>query len=125
MAHRVPVPFRWAAAVAVAVVFLASVSGAGQSRNGAGTTAKEAPAPRAWTTPWGDPDLQGVYNILSLTPLERPRQFADREFLTEEEAAAIERRAGEGADKEVVVEKGDTGFYNRFWRDPGPEARQK
>jgi hypothetical protein len=77
------------------------------------------------TTRWGDPDLQGVYNVISLTPLERPKQFADREFLTEEEVAEIEKRASEGVEREVVVEQGDTGFYNRFWRDPGREARPR
>ena len=106
-------------AAVVAAVVMASLASAGQ-----GEPAPKSAA-RAWTTPWGDPDLQGVYNILTLTPLERPAQFADREFLTEAEAAAIDRRASEGADKEVVVEKGDTGFYNRFWRDPGPDARPR
>ena len=109
----------------VALSLAATVVIMGQARNTNATTPAAKAASTAWTAPWGDPDLQGVYNILTLTPLERPAQFADKEFLTEEEAAAIERRANEGAEKEVVVEKGDTGFYNRFWRDPGPDARPR
>lgn len=42
-------------------------------------------APR---TEWGQPDLQGVWNFSSNTPMERPSQFGEREFLTEEEIAA-------------------------------------
>jgi hypothetical protein len=39
-------------------------------------------------TPDGRPDLQGVWHTATATPLERPAEFADRPFLTEEEAAA-------------------------------------
>ena len=44
-------------------------------------------------TVWGDPDLQGVWDYSSITPMQRPREYADREFLTEEEAAALEQKA--------------------------------
>ena len=40
-------------------------------------------------TPWGDPDLQGVWTHGTITPLERPEEYGDREFLTEEEVAAL------------------------------------
>ncbi len=49
-----------------------------------------------WTpprTPWGDPDLQGIWDFRTLTPLERPRRLAGQEFFTEEEAAEREQRA--------------------------------
>jgi hypothetical protein len=45
-------------------------------------------APR---TPDGRPDLQGLWNNTTLTPLERPRNLAGKEFFTEEEAAEYER----------------------------------
>jgi len=49
----------------------------------------------AWNpprTPWGDPDLQGIWGAgYVLTPLERPAKYGDRAFLTDEEIAAIER----------------------------------
>ena len=47
----------------------------------------------AWTpprTPWGDPDLQGIWTYATMTPLERPRDLASKPVLTAEEAAAYE-----------------------------------
>jgi hypothetical protein len=29
-------------------------------------------------TPWGDPDLQGVWDYWTFTPLERPKEYASR-----------------------------------------------
>jgi len=39
-------------------------------------------------TPWGHPDLQGIWNNGTTTPLERPKDLENREFLTDEEWAA-------------------------------------
>lgn len=40
-------------------------------------------------TPWGDPDLQGMWPVYHLitTPMQRPEQFGDRLYFTEEELA--------------------------------------
>ncbi len=49
-----------------------------------------------WTPPrtaWGAPDLQGIWDYRTLTTLQRPREFAGKEFFTEEEAAALEQSA--------------------------------
>jgi hypothetical protein len=63
-----------------------------------------------WTpskTPWGHPDLQGMWDTRSGIPLERPAQFGNREFLTEQEA--IDRRsrgldnAASGEDEEDLA----------------------
>src|SRR5215469_5328534 len=51
-------------------------------------------AGQRWTlqrTADGQPDLQGVWSTATLTPLERPPEFAGREFLTAQEAADYER----------------------------------
>ena len=64
-------------------------------------------------TPWGDPDLQGIWNNTVNTPLERPEALAGQEFLTEEEVATREARR----DAERAPRAGDTGTYNNFWRD--------
>jgi len=51
---------------------------------------------KEWTpplTPFGKPDLQGVWLNLSATPLERPPQLAGRAFLTDEEVAEFKKRA--------------------------------
>jgi hypothetical protein len=87
-------------------------------------------------TPWGDPDLQGVYRYEGAVPLERPAQFADREFLTDEEIAAREgieqeqaanRLAGlEGSavGRRSIAESPIRGNeYNSFWQDHGRPRR--
>ena len=43
-------------------------------------------------TPWGDPDLEGIWTNATITPLERPRELAAKEFYTPEEAAAFEKQ---------------------------------
>jgi hypothetical protein len=43
-------------------------------------------------TAWGAPDISGVYAEYTTAPLERPRDFGEREFLTDEEFAELERR---------------------------------
>ena len=70
-------------------------------------------------TPWGDPDLQGIWTGSTLTPLERPANLAGKEFLTEEEAASLERGADESRFVERVPREGDPGTYNQTWFDPG------
>ena len=46
-------------------------------------------------TAWGVPELGGVWDFRSITPLERPEKFADKPVLTEEEAAAFEQTQAE------------------------------
>jgi hypothetical protein len=72
-------------------------------------------------TPWGVPDLQGVWSFATVTPLERP-EGVKGEFLTAAEIADIERRAviaatdeARGADASRDV----AGAYNDFWWDRG------
>ena len=82
----------------------------------------------ALRTPWGDPDLQGVWDFRTITPLERPAELADQAFLTEEEAAGLETAAVDRSERlaqpsEVRTEPlpagGSVGAYNDFWFDRG------
>lgn len=90
-----------------------------------------------WTLPRtlnGQPDLQGAWANNGATPLERPKELAGRQFLTEEEVAALKTRASELFDGNGAAAFGDsvflaaledvqdyestdgrTGNYNSFW----------
>jgi hypothetical protein len=63
-------------------------------------------------------DLQGIWTGATITPFERPPEFAGKEFLTLKEAKALEAKA---ADSRVDAppKEGDTGSYNQFWFDSG------
>jgi hypothetical protein len=59
-----------------------------------------AAAPSEWThplTPWGEPDLQGMWPVdhINGTPLQRPESFGNRRYLTDEEYAERVARLGE------------------------------
>jgi hypothetical protein len=73
---------------------------------------------RAPRTAWGSPDLEGTWTGSTLTPLERPAEFAGKAVLTPEEAAALETRARERATREPQAARGDPGTYNQIWFDP-------
>ena len=53
---------------------------------------------RSPRTPDGHPDLQGIWDYRSATPLERPARFAGRELMTAAEIAEYERLAAERKD---------------------------
>jgi hypothetical protein len=67
----------------------------------------------------GRPDLEGVWENNSATPLERPRQLADKPRLSDEELASIQRRASTlfGPDADAVF--GD-GLYLALLADTRP-----
>ncbi|MEM6706383.1 MAG: hypothetical protein AAF690_26965 [Acidobacteriota bacterium] len=89
--------------------------------------------------PDGKPDLSGNYDIASLTPFERPEMHGDKQFMTPEEAAQIEKAAAAGmafANRASDPNReapppggdgsggaaGDVGGYNAFWIDPGSKT---
>ena len=84
-------------------------------------------------TSWGQPDLQGIWDFRTITPLERPRSLSDQEFLSAEEAANLEQeviarnadlaiRSAQRTEVTESVDRGEEGapgFYNNFWLDRG------
>ena len=53
----------------------------------------QPPAASTFRTAWGDPDISGIFDYSSITPMQRPTDLADQEYLTEEQAAALEQGA--------------------------------
>ena len=82
-------------------------------------TGAELDGELAWEhpqTPWGEPDLQGVWPIghLTGTPLQRPEEMGERRYLTDEELAARDTQYGarEGAyDQEIEQGKMGMGHW--------------
>ncbi len=65
---------------------------------------------------WGQPDLRGVWNFSSNTPLERPAKYADQEFLTDDDVARIREEAlADIASSDGNSSQGGVGGYNQFW----------
>ncbi len=105
----------------------------------AGAIAWLGPVPQAgaqgWTpprTPWGDPDIQGIFTTDDElgVPFERPEEFGDRAVVTEEEFASRVDQSGRQAarDAEAFVEQapaaaGGTG-PPAHWLERGRPSRR-
>jgi hypothetical protein len=81
------------------------------------TAAKKPPA---FKTPWGDPDLQGVWNDATSTPLQRPGGIGTKDVLGDEEAAEFQAQLANDLTRdrrdggpEVDVNRA----YNDHWMD--------
>jgi hypothetical protein len=92
-------------------------------------------------TPSGHPDLSGTYDVSTLTPMQRPREYGDKMLLTNDEAAVIaaqalqrstERQQDSDPNRTAPPQGGDgstgasgnVGGYNTFWTDAGTSAFQ-
>ena len=102
-----------AAALAIAMILVES-------------TTAQAPVPQAGTaanstapsrTPWGDPDLQGTWDYATITPLERPDKWKERETLTDAEVKDL--NAEWRTDRRGATPEEDFRPYNTFWTDRG------
>ena len=101
---------RWAA-IAIAVTFLTTIFAAAQTRT-----------PR---TPDNQPDLQGIWTNGTITPLERPREFEGKPFLTPDEAVQYEKQIRErnNGDRRDANPDADLAVgYNDFWWDRGTKV---
>ena len=82
------------------------------------------PLPR---TPWGDPDLQGVWNNNTVVPLQRPADHAGREALTAEEVAERFHRTSSGLfpqDHSDSPPPRGGASYNEFWFEWGEDTNR-
>jgi hypothetical protein len=69
----------------------------------------------AHKTPWGDPDLQGIWSNQTPTPLERPDGLANKHTFTEEEAAEFERTSLDRLLTTFAREVPISGELNGIW----------
>ncbi|MCE2543739.1 MAG: hypothetical protein J4F30_09955, partial [Acidobacteria bacterium] len=85
---------------------------------GAAQPVESAEIPR---TPWGRPVLQGVWTNSSLTPLERPEEYGEREFLTAEELVELQRGAVQGRIDALPEPEATLAVeFSEIWMEPGP-----
>src|SRR5947209_8009266 len=71
-----------AAAVASAAISVSVIQTSAQAPSVSGAALK---------TPWGEPDLQGIWTDEFDTPLQRPPRYANQEFFTEEQRADLDK----------------------------------
>ena len=116
--------YQWA--IVTVIVSLISIAVAAQTTTPAGRsspTTKWSPS----RTADGQPDLQGVWDFGTLTPLERPAALADKTVFSDEEAAAFERDENRRQNRDLIdPAKGGINYppggvvpYNEFWYERG------
>src|SRR5204863_1343137 len=92
------------------------------------TAANRGRPAQVWTvprTPDGQPDLRGTWSNASLTPFERPKEFAGKEFFTEEEAAEFAKRVNDQSNRDrrgATPELDVAGAYNEAFFERGTKV---
>ena len=103
--------YRFLGSMALLAVVVMPLPVAGQTPATAAKTAPAAKTTKPYTqpkTPWGDPDLQGIWNNATSTPMQRPATVGEKGVLTPQEADQFAEELAEN--------------LNRDRRDGGPEA---
>ena len=109
----------------IAIVAMAPVAAQAQ------TAGADTPTPQR--TAWGQPDLRGIWDFRTITPLERPGTLAGKEVLTEKETAEVEEQAAQSRiehDSSAIPDRcvGSPNFidcigsYNQYWFDRGTKV---
>ena len=91
--------------------------------------AQEADTASSLQTPWGEPDLQGIWSVELLVPMERP-DGVTTEFYTDEQVAELDRQRAEMSvfGNHVRAERGSeadvAGAYNAVFTSQRPTGRR-
>ena len=92
------------------------------------STAQTSARAAQWTVPRtadGHPDLEGVWSNATLTPFERPRDLAGKQFFTEQEAAEFTRISLERGNRDrrgATPQEDVGGAYNEVWFERGTKV---
>lgn len=109
MSHRFLAPCGLAVLTAAVMLQTAHVAGQASPAGAKPATAKPATAKptaagaptKVFRTPWGEPDLQGTFSSddANSIPMDRPKQFGDRLWLTDEEFAERSKRVADALQR--------------------------
>jgi len=125
-------------ALVLAVIASWSASIIGQGSAGQSVRPRAAASTTIARTPDGQPDLQGLYDVATLTPLERPAAFGNTLSLTDEQARKLEQAVADRKERLALPSDGNraappvggdgstgaagnVGGYNNFWIDNGTQ----
>src|SRR3972149_5921200 len=119
MRQRILTSMAVVALVSAVIVLLPAVPLAGQAPTTAANAKATAPG-KTWTpprTPGDDPDLQGVYNTATATPLQRPSGLGEKDVYGDEEAEVLQNELRESGNTDGRPPRPEyaTGNYNDFW----------
>jgi hypothetical protein len=106
---------RWIVSRVGLVVAIASYLAPPLAGQAPGSTASSS-SRTAGRRPDLNPNLTGVWNFTTNTPLERPKEMGTRQRLTTDEIAKREAQALQ-TRIDAPPREGDPGTYNRFWTD--------
>ena len=91
----------WTSAVAAVIAGGVMMSGCG-SRDATPPTGSAG----SLQTPWGEPDLQGIWTLETDTPLQRPARFKDKATFTEQERTELDKQRAALLGRDRRVERG-------------------
>ena len=106
------------------------VEAAGQAAQAAGppdTAVAPAATGRTARTPWGEPDLQGIWTDIYQTPLQRSARYAGKEFFTDAERAALDKQRSTielRPRQQAGTERDVAGAYNSVFMSVKPTGRR-
>lgn len=98
-----------------------SIAVAGQAQSAAAKPPAATKTDFSAKTAWGEPDLQGIWTYEVQVPLQRPPEYAGKEFFTEEEIRKLDQRRAAMQRRDARSEKGSeadvSGAYNSVFNN--------